>query len=1440
MGLGRGNGGMQLSKLVYLFICIHLSFSFPVLCGALEGVRQGALQDLRPEAHDSDPKSWVVEDGEIKHEVGAKTDACIKQASISTSHAISQEVSILLAGAVNGTSSIVMSLSSLLYSLRLSVFSAIPNWLRCGDLWPISGSISLRHAYSHGVSSRPVRRFLVSLTPNPSPVAVLDPPTSSAPAYSPAPQPVVVAGSTGFASAIIAAVLVSVISTLAVVLIAFCLYQKRVKRNNGGDKPLLFSSPNKSGTRPWDYGTEGQSEHGSHDVSSFNPLYSDGKNLQHIPSQRNVDIKFQDIQAYGKVDKQTSDPSELEKHGPQKKSSPPKASRTLHPSVGKSFGRYDSDVSRHGRSFDVEADTYSYDSPTFDKKAVNATADESDEMTLLGGSNRLQSDVEKPSVLPSANLSRSSTLPVHTIRRADGGVIPESARVSDSEDKLSTLNSVPSPSPLKQEKNSRLSSDPALSTPSHPLNDDRLSRVPSIASVPTPPPPQDDRVSGLSSVPTAPSPAPAKEDRTTKLSSASYVPTLKENAPPQLSSSLSLKEVSKQDSSSRGGQARSNFVMVTAPPPIPIPSMPSSKPDETEDMKLQKPRPSGNILHNTRYTKFEETVDLLPVGSQPSAVAKKPERLDTSLRSSYVSAPSPAPPPITVPLTSQALPTVPAEPPDVVFPNLHDYLQQFAAHSLGGVDSSREGWSSPESPSSPRAQLDGQYQPPKLGTFYRANQSIRQSRRGTRRSHDISQFFQPQSIDINSESNSLAMSTLLQEPSLPSGEVPDQRQENFAQTNPFAVSRNPFDEAGDHSYSSADPGLASSNSSAIPSTSSHHTHCPPPVQSGMAPSCAPAPPPPPAPPAPGGRGAPPPPPPPPGRKGPPAPPPPPSGRGPPPPPPPPGGRGKGAPPPPPPPGGKGPPPPPPPPPGGKGPPPPPPPPCGKGPPPPPPPGGKGPPPPPPPGGRGKGPPPPPGLKPLNVSRTSLGSGGFQRANKKPISPPKQKLKPLHWDKVKGAPDQSMVWDNLNKSFELDPTMLETLFGVLPAPKKDSTKSTAAQKKPEAVTILDARKAHNFSIQLRALGMRSIEVCEALLEGEGLTIEVLETLVKVAPSEDEKRKFQKFDGKLSDLGPSDRFFHALLEVPSAWSRLNAMLYQAQYQEELRHVQDALQILKLACMELKGSRTFRKLLEAVLKTGNRLNMGTNRGDAQAFKLDTLLKLADVKGTDNKTTLLHFVIQEIIRSESSKLSRLGSTCSTPSTPNTPGSPTFSAKLEAAMESPNAQNIDGEDSKKMGMAMVMGLPTEMSNVRKAGGLDLNALKQSAQKLINGLNGIRAQVREKKYGILEPGARGLERSIDLADDHFQEAMERFVMNAEAKVTVVQNDIGEAVGQIKKVSVYFYGEDGVKNDSEPLKVFVVVKQFLGMLEQACKDVIKANAHVAKTSGQVPPRPVKVG
>ena len=80
MGQVRRNGGMQLSKLPYLFICLYLSFSFPDSCGAVEGVLKGTLQDLRPEAQESDFKSWVAENKFIRED-DSKTDGDFAQVS---------------------------------------------------------------------------------------------------------------------------------------------------------------------------------------------------------------------------------------------------------------------------------------------------------------------------------------------------------------------------------------------------------------------------------------------------------------------------------------------------------------------------------------------------------------------------------------------------------------------------------------------------------------------------------------------------------------------------------------------------------------------------------------------------------------------------------------------------------------------------------------------------------------------------------------------------------------------------------------------------------------------------------------------------------------------------------------------------------------------------------------------------------------------------------------------------------------------------------------------------------------------------------------------------------------------------------------------------------------------------------------------------------------
>ncbi|CAD6213106.1 unnamed protein product [Miscanthus lutarioriparius] len=270
-----------------------------------------------------------------------------------------------------------------------------------------------------------------------------------------------------------------------------------------------------------------------------------------------------------------------------------------------------------------------------------------------------------------------------------------------------------------------------------------------------------------------------------------------------------------------------------------------------------------------------------------------------------------------------------------------------------------------------------------------------------------------------------------------------------------------------------------------------------------------------------------------------------------------------------------------------------------------------------------------------------------------------KLKPLHWDKVRACSDRDMVWDRLkSNSFQLryilrvssfpslasfpltlrlDEDMIEVLFtnNAANAPPRDTLKKPEVPQCSAQEKVLDPKKAQNIAILLRALNVTLEEVSDALLDGnaECLGADLLETLVKMAPTKEEELKLQNFTGDLSKLGSAERFLKALLDIPFSFKRVDAMLYRANFESEINYLRKSFETLEGACDDLKGSRLFLKLLEAVLQAGNRMNVGTNRGQAKAFKLDTLLKLADVKGTDGKTTLLHFVVQEIVRSEDAK---------------------------------------------------------------------------------------------------------------------------------------------------------------------------------------------------------------
>ncbi|KAF8023864.1 hypothetical protein BT93_F1142 [Corymbia citriodora subsp. variegata] len=466
----------------------------------------------------------------------------------------------------------------------------------------------------------------------------------------------------------------------------------------------------------------------------------------------------------------------------------------------------------------------------------------------------------------------------------------------------------------------------------------------------------------------------------------------------------------------------------------------------------------------------------------------------------------------------------------------------------------------------------------------------------------------------------------------------------------------------------------------------------------------------------------------------------------------------------------------------------------------------GPPPPPPPKG-GAAPPRPPqppgGLKaprPSPPGANSSDAGGSDHE----LDAPKAKLKPFFWDKVLANPEQSMVWHQIKSgSFQFNEEMIESLFGYAPADKNRNElkkESSSQDTSNQYNTIIDPKKAQNLSILLRALNVTIEEVCDALHEGNELPVDFLQTLLKMAPTTDEELKLRLYSGELSQLGPADRFLKALVNIPFAFKRMEALFFMSILQEEVSIAKESYATLEVACKELRNSRLFLKLLEAVLKTGNRMNTGTFRGGAQAFKLDTLLKLSDVKGTDGKTTLLHFVVQEIIRSEGVRAARAASESQSLS----------SVKSDDLLE--DVSQDSEEYFRSLGLQVVSGLSSELESVRKAASIDADSLTGGVAKLGHSLMKTRNFLNSEMKNAGE-------------ENGFNQTLRSFVQNAEIDVTWLQEQEKRIMALVKSTGDYFHGNAG---KDEGLRLFVIVRDFLIMLDKSCKEVRDAPKRPVKT------------
>ncbi|KAK9064521.1 hypothetical protein SSX86_015903 [Deinandra increscens subsp. villosa] len=433
------------------------------------------------------------------------------------------------------------------------------------------------------------------------------------------------------------------------------------------------------------------------------------------------------------------------------------------------------------------------------------------------------------------------------------------------------------------------------------------------------------------------------------------------------------------------------------------------------------------------------------------------------------------------------------------------------------------------------------------------------------------------------------------------------------------------------------------------------------------------------------------------------------------------------------------------------------------------------------------PPPPPPLQPKTDSLTL--------SSKLPPPTPVQ-LKPLHWEKVNTNVGHPTAWDKMNNgSFRFDGELMEAMFGTVAANRKPPPENNSPTPKtklksgpPSQRFILETRKSQNIAIILRSLAVSRQEITDCLIEGKGLDIDTLEKLTNIRLTEEEQQLILNYDQDITRLADAESFlYHILKAVPSAFTRFNAMFFKLNYTSEVSEIKNSLQTLEMACKELKTRGLFLKLLEAVLKAGNRMNVGTSRGNAQAFNLNSLLKLSDVKSIDGKTTLLHFVVEEVVRLE-------GKRCMI----------NRNHSFRNSTVSLTRDTSGTKDYIMLGLPIVGGVSSEFSNVKKAAEIDYDILLKSCSGLSDHLGEIKKTARECN---IDGEGRGFVREI-----------ERFVERGEHEIQILMEDQERAIGLVKKTNEYY--QAGASNDKgkKLFQLFVIVKAFLEMVDKACVDI----------------------
>lgn len=244
--------------------------------------------------------------------------------------------------------------------------------------------------------------------------------------------------------------------------------------------------------------------------------------------------------------------------------------------------------------------------------------------------------------------------------------------------------------------------------------------------------------------------------------------------------------------------------------------------------------------------------------------------------------------------------------------------------------------------------------------------------------------------------------------------------------------------------------------------------------------------------------------------------------------------------------------------------------------------------------------------------------------------PTLRMKKLNWQKLRTVTDGPSMWASVQKdppSREPDYSSIEQLFCLPVTEPKDKGAAATVKKEPKEITFIDPKKNLNLNIFLKQFKCSNEDFVAMIQNGDRtkFDVEVLKQLLKLLPEKHEIENLKSFQGERDKLANVDRFYTFLLTVSCYQLRIECMLLCEETASVLDILKPKVKLVEEACHALRISTLLPSFCRLILDVGNFLNYGSHTGNAEGFKISSLLKLTETKANKSRITLLHHILEE-----------------------------------------------------------------------------------------------------------------------------------------------------------------------------------------------------------------------